>query len=185
MRMKPLLVILAPGFEEIELAAPVDILRRLGIEIVLAGLIARQVEGAHGIVMRADMLLVDAEVKHYDGIILPGGAASWLMRDSATVLSLVQHFHEASKMVAAICAAPIVLQAAGILNKRQVSCYPAPAVTDALTSVKSISNAACCTDGHIITARGPGASLEFGFCIGDYLGKEKEVIAMRQEMCME
>lgn len=182
--MKPILVILAPGFEEIELTAPVDILRRLGVEIVLAGLLARQVEGAHGIVMRADMLLVDADVKHYDGIILPGGAGAWIMRDSATVLSLIQQFHKESKMIAAICAGPIILQAAGILNKRKVCCYPTPAVTDELTSVKSISDAACHVDGHILTARGPGAAFEFGFCIGDYFGKEKEVIAMRQEMCM-
>lgn len=68
--MKPLLVLLAPGFEEIEFSAPVDILRRLEVPVVTAGVKGRLVEGAHGIHMQADMLLVDVEPADYDGVIL-------------------------------------------------------------------------------------------------------------------
>ena len=128
--MKPLLVLLAPGFEEIEFSAPVDILRRLEIPVVTAGVKGRLVEGAHGIKMQADMLLVDVEPADYDGVILPGGAASWLLRDTPAVLKLVRTMHAAEKLVAAICAAPIALEAAGVLTDRKVTCYPADAVTN-------------------------------------------------------
>ena len=66
--MKPILVLMAPGFEEIELTAPIDILRRLEIPVVTAGVKGRYVEGAHGMEMKADMLMVDVEAADYDGI---------------------------------------------------------------------------------------------------------------------
>ena len=178
--MKPLLVLLAPGFEEIEFSAPVDILRRLEIPVVTAGVKSRLVEGAHGINMQADMLLVDVEPADYDGVILPGGAASWLLRDTPAVLKLVRTMHAAGKLVAAICAAPIALEAAGVLTDRKVTCYPAEAVTKDITSA-TLCDAPAVTDGNIITGRGPGAALEFGFALGAYLGKD--VDTLRKEMC--
>ena len=178
--MKPVLVLLAPGFEEIEFAAPVDILRRLEIPVTTAGVKGRLVEGAHGICMQADMLMVDVEPEEYDGIILPGGAASWLLRDTPGVLRLVRTMHAAGKLVAAICAAPIALEAAGVLAGRKVTCYPADAVTNDIRSA-SLQDAPTVTDGNIITGKGPGAALEFGFAIGAYF--EKAVDSLRREMC--
>lgn len=178
--MKPLLVLLAPGFEEIEFSAPVDILRRLEIPVVTAGVKGRLVEGAHGIHMQADMLLVDVEPADYDGVILPGGAASWLLRDTPAVLKLVRTMHAAGKLVAAICAAPIALEAAGVLKERKVTCYPADAVTNDIKSA-TLCEKSTVTDGNIITGRGPGAALEFGFALGAYFGKD--VATLRKEMC--
>ncbi len=178
--MKPLLVLLAPGFEEIEFSAPVDILRRLEIPVVTAGVKGRLVEGAHGIKMQADMLLVDVEPADYDGVILPGGAASWLLRDTPAVLKLVRTMHAADKLVAAICAAPIALEAAGVLTDRKVTCYPADAVTNDIKSA-TLCDTPTVTDANIITGRGPGAALEFGFALGAYLGKD--VDTLRKEMC--
>ncbi len=182
--MKPILVLMAPGFEEIELSAPVDILRRLEIPVVLAGVQALAVEGAHGMIMQADMLLVDVDHTLYDGVVLPGGQASWLLRDTPAVLSLVQKMDADKKLVAAICAAPIALEAAGVLKGRTVCCYPAEAVTSDLPSVASISAAASCRDGHIVTGRGPGAALEFGFALGEYFLDKARVDALRAEMCV-
>lgn len=179
--MKRILVLMAPGFEEIELTAPVDILRRLGVEVVLAGVKGMQTEGAHGITMQADMLLEEADAGAFDGIVLPGGAASWLLRDTEAVLQLVREMHAAGKLVAAICAAPIALEAAGVLAGRHITCYPADAVTNDIPSAASISNAPAVTDGNIVTGRGPGAALEFGFALGAYFGLE--VDALRREMC--
>lgn len=178
--MKPLLVLLAPGFEEIEFSAPVDILRRLEIPVVTAGVKGRLVEGAHDIHMQADMLLVDVEPADYDGVILPGGAASWLLRDTPAVLKLVRTMHAAGKLVAAICAAPIALEAAGVLKERKVTCYPADAVTNDIKSA-TLCEKPTVTDGNIITGRGPGAALEFGFALGAYFGKD--VATLRKEMC--
>ncbi|MFI3244285.1 MAG: DJ-1 family glyoxalase III [Akkermansia sp.] len=182
--MKPILVLMATGFEEIELAAPVDILRRLDFEVVTAGVQSRRVEGAHGMIMEADMLLVDVDANLYDAIILPGGQASWLLRDTPAVLELVREMHAADKLVAAICAAPIALEAAGVLSGRKICCYPVPAVTDDIKSASEITNDTTVTSGNIVTGRGPGAALEFGFAVATALGKAKEVAAMREEMMM-
>lgn len=182
--MKPILVLVAPGFEEIELTAPVDILRRLGVDVTLAGVKGRMVEGAHGMVVQADMLLVDVDAECFDGVVLPGGAASWLLRDTPAVLKLVREMHAAGKLVGAICAAPIALEAAGVLSGRHVTCYPAEAVRKDIVSAACISEDPAVADGHIVTGRGPGAALEFGFALACFLGKEKQVPAMREEMCV-
>ena len=181
--MKPVLVLMAPGFEEIELTAPVDILRRLEIPVVTAGLKSRSVEGAHGMTMQAEMLMVDVNADDYSGIILPGGPASWLLRDTPGVLSLVRAMHGAEKLVAAICAAPIALEAAGVLNGRRVTCYPG--VEGDLKSAAEIVAEAAVTDGLLVTGRGPGAALEFGFALGCALGKAEQVEALRVAMCVQ
>lgn len=179
--MKPVLVLMAPGFEEIELTAPVDILRRLEIPVVTAGVKGRQVEGAHGMTMSAGMLMVDVNPDDYSGIILPGGPASWLLRDTPGVLSLVRAMHKAGKLVAAICAAPIALEAAGVLAGRRVTCYPG--VEAELKSAAAVVAEPAVTDGQLVTGRGPGAALEFGFALGAALGKAEQVPALRAAMC--
>ena len=180
--MKPMLVLMAPGFEEIELTAPVDILRRLEIPVTTAGVKGRAVEGAHGMVMQADMLLVDVKAEDYDGIILPGGPASWLLRDTPAVLALVREMNAAGKLVAAICAAPIALEAAGVLQGRRCTCYPG--VEGDLKSAAEVVAEPAVTDGLLVTGRGPGAALEFGFALGVALGKEEQVAALRVGMCV-
>ena len=180
--MKPVLVLMAPGFEEIELVAPVDILRRLEIPVVTAGVKGRYVEGAHGMVMSAEMLLVDVDEADYSGIILPGGPASWLLRDTPAVLALVRAMHKAGKLVAAICAAPIALEAAGVLAERRCTCYPG--VEGDLKSAAEVVAEPAVTDGLLVTGRGPGAALEFGFALGVALGKDEQVAALRDSMCV-
>lgn len=178
--MNPILVIMAPGFEEIELTAPIDILRRLELPVVTAGLEGRCVKGAHGVEMHAETLLVDADAEKFDGILLPGGPASWTLRDTPRVLSLVRDMQAAGKLVAAICAAPIALESAGVLKGRRVTCYPS--VKGDLKSAAEVTDAPAVTDGNIVTGRGPGAALEFGMELGKYFGKD--VKTLRRDMCM-
>ena len=180
--MKPILVFLPPGVDEIEFSAPVDILRRLDVPVITAGVQGRQVEGAHGITMKADMLMVDVEEDKFDGIILPGGAASWLLRDTPGVLKLVRSMNAAGKLVAAICAAPIALEAAGVLAGRRCTCYPG--VEGELKSAAEVVAEPAVTDGQLVTGRGPGAALEFGFALGAALGKAEQVSALRAAMCV-
>ncbi len=183
--MDPVLVLMAPGFEEIELTAPVDILRRLEIPVTLAGLKGRRVEGAHGLTMEADMLLVDVDASLYSGVILPGGQASWLLRDTPAVLKLVREMNAAGKLVAAICAAPIALAKAGVLGGKRATCYPAAEVEETVRAAASeLCTTPTVTDGNIITGRGPGAALEFGFELGCYFGKTARVEELRREMCV-
>ncbi len=183
--MEPVLVLLAPGFEEIEFTAPVDILRRLEIPVVTAGLTSRRVEGAHGICMEADMLLVDVEATHFSGIILPGGQASWTLRDTPAVLKLLREMNAAGKLVAAICAAPMALAKAGVLGGHSATCYPAAEVEEIVKAAATeLGTTPTVTDGNIITGRGPGAALEFGFELGRYLGKTEQVEQLRLGMCV-
>ncbi len=180
--MKPILFIVAPEFEEIELTAPIDILRRLDIPVVTAGLTGRSAIGAHGIPVTAEMLMVDANPADYDGIVLPGGPASWTLRDTPGVLSLVRAMHAEGKLVGAICAAPIALEAAGVIAGCRVTCYPA--VKGDLKSAAEVLDAPAATDGNIVTGRGPGAALEFGFALADYLGCADKTTALRRDMCV-
>ncbi len=183
--MNPVLVLMAPGFEEIELTAPVDILRRLDIHVVTAGLAGRRIEGAHGLTMEADMLLVDVDASLYSAVILPGGAASWTLRDTPAVLKLVREMNAAGKLVAAICAAPMALAKAGVLAGHRATCYPAAEVEE---MVRAAAAELCAdptvTDGNIITGRGPGAALEFGFALGRYLSTSERVEELRRDMCV-
>lgn len=171
---------MAPGFEEIELTAPIDILRRLEIPVVTAGLESRTVTGAHGMTIQAETLMVDADPEQFCGILLPGGPASWTLRDTPGVLSLVRAMHKAEKLVAAICAAPIALEAAGVLDGRRVTCYPS--VKGDLSSAAEVTDAPAVTDGHIVTGCGPGAALEFGMELGKYFGKDTHTL--RNDMCL-
>lgn len=180
--MKPILFIVAPEFEEIELTAPIDILRRLDIPVVTAGLTGRSAIGAHGVPVTAEMLMVDANPADYDGIVLPGGPASWTLRDTPGVLSLVRAMHAEGKLVGAICAAPIALEAAGVIAGRRVTCYPA--VKGDLKSAAEVLDTPAATDGNIVTGRGPGAALEFGFALADYLGCADKTPALRRDMCV-
>ncbi len=184
--MEPVLVLMAPGFEEIELTAPVDILRRLEIPVTLAGVTGRRVEGAHGLTMEADMLLVDVDASLYSGVILPGGQASWTLRDTPAVLRLVREMHAAGKLVAAICAAPMALAKAGVLAERRVTCYPAAEVEEIVRATAAeLCTTPTVTDGNIITGRGPGAALEFGFALACYLSTAERATTLRAEMCAE
>lgn len=180
---KPLVVVVAPGFEELELTAPVDILRRLGVKVVLAGVEGLTVPGAHDISVRADMLLVDVDAEAFCGVMLPGGRASWQLRETPAALALVRAMHRDGKLVAAICAAPIALEAAGVLVDRRITCYPAADVRADIPSAKAICDDPVVVDGHIITGRGPGAAMEFGFALGAYLGYESQIPELREQMC--
>lgn len=182
--MQPILVLVAPGFEEIELTTPVDLMRQLDIPVTLAGVETLEAEGVHGMVIRADVALEDIEADRFDGIVLPGGAAAWSLRDNPAVTNLVRQMNDAGKMVAAICASPMALQAAGILQGKRITCFPNhPEVPAYFPESVQLCDDKVVTDGNIITGRGPGAAFEFGFAIGSYLGKGKEIPALQERIC--
>ena len=183
--MKKAIVLLANGFEEIEALATIDILRRLDIEVTTLSIGDIQVAGAHGVTILADALLNNTEATTADILILPGGApGSWNLRDSAEVISLIRNYHSAGKWIAALCAAPIALAKAGVLEGIAVTAYPAAPVTDELTMARYTGNLVE-QDGRIITGKGPGAAIEFAFRIAAALDKSNIIPAMRQEMILE
>jgi DJ-1 family protein len=149
----------ANGFEEIEALAPVDMLRRAGIEVVTVGIGGRVVNGGHDIVVTMD---IDESQMHTNGleaIILPGGLGGTEMLDkSEAVHKMIDYCMEKGVLIAAICAAPSILGKRGLLKGKKATAYPTfqKYLTDA-----NISDEYVCRSGNIITARGMGVSLEF------------------------
>jgi 4-methyl-5(b-hydroxyethyl)-thiazole monophosphate biosynthesis len=155
--MTKVLVVLAPGFEEIEATTIIDVLRRADITVTVAGLAERGVTGSHGIRLEADALLADVDGFAHDALVLPGGLpGAHHLRDDHRVIELVQRFDAAKKWVGAICAAPIVLEAAGVLQGRHATSYPGQALPSAEYEEKAVVR-----DGHIITSRAVGTALAF------------------------
>lgn len=169
---KTALVILAEGFEEVEAIAPVDLLRRSGVRVTLAGVNSLIVKSSRNIGVQADVMLKDIQDLP-DAVILPGGLpGATNLAKSEEVATLVKKMSAAGKFVAAICAAPaVVLAPLGILDGKKATCYPG---CEADFSKKIIySQERVVVDGNIITSQGPGTALEFAFEIAARLvGKE-------------
>ena len=163
---------LADGFEEIEALCPLDLLRRANIEVKTVGIGSGTVTGAHGISVLADM--ADSELSDFcaDMIILPGGMPGTLNLDASdTVHKAIDAALRNDSYIAAICAAPMILGARGILCGKEAICYPG--FEEKLDGAK-ISSKRVVVDGKIITAAGMGVALDFGLELVALLcGKEK------------
>lgn len=169
--MKRVLVPLAPGFEEIEALTIVDILRRAGAEVVLAGTIPGPVEGRSRIKVLTDRLIDEADAD-FEMIVLPGGAvgAENLKKD-ARVRKVIESLIKKKSIVAAICAAPTVLSAMGAIEGRVITGHPS--VRDDLKNER-VSDERVVIDGNLITSQGPGTAMEFAFRLVEALfGQEK------------
>ncbi len=155
--MAKALILLAEGFEEIEAVTVADVLRRAEVAVTLAGLSGTTVRGAHEIVVEADTTLDAVQGEAFDAVILPGGGpGADRLREDARVLELLRRYAAADKWVAAICAAPIALEAAGVIAGKRVACYPG----EELPSAKVVTEPVV-RDGKIITSRGPATALAF------------------------
>ncbi len=166
---KRILFILTEGFEEIEAITPIDILRRLDFKIIIAsGTDKKEVVGSHNITVKADCLLTEVSAEYYDAIVLPGGMpGSRNLKDNQLVCDLVKAIYKNGGLVAAICAAPMVLYQAGILSGKNVTSYPD--IQDLFKNAIYTANGVE-VDGKIITAKGAGYSALFAAKISEELG---------------
>jgi 4-methyl-5(b-hydroxyethyl)-thiazole monophosphate biosynthesis len=154
------LCVLAAGFEEIETITPVDLWRRAGVEVVMASLEAGPVTGRCGVTVVADAVLGDVMGGVFDLLLLPGGPGVGVMRGDGRVGELVRGFVEAGKPVAAICAAPLVLMDAGVLDGRRFTAHDSTAGELPGSSGERVEE-----DGGVITSRGAGTAMDFGFLL--------------------
>ncbi|MBT4992036.1 MAG: DJ-1/PfpI family protein [Candidatus Marinimicrobia bacterium] len=170
--MKKILVPLAEGFEEIEAITIIDLLRRAGAEVVVASLEKRNVQGSHGLKVIADTVLDEILDDNFEMIVLPGGVpgAPNLMGD-ARIIKLLKDQATANKTSAAICAAPAVLEEAGLTIDKRITSHPAWA--DRMTTAIH-TGARVETADLLITGQAAGSAMEFSFKLIEALyGKEK------------
>ncbi len=169
--MSTALVLFAEGSEELEAITLVNILRRGGVSITLAGLTDGALRGSRGIVILPDTPLDAVLHQDFDLVVLPGGMPGTThLKADARVLSLLQRLHQQGKWIAAICAAPSVLAAAGLLNGKRATCYPT--CLDAYPQVQ-LETTAIVEDGQLLTSRSPGTAMDFALFLLEKLSDNR------------
>jgi 4-methyl-5(b-hydroxyethyl)-thiazole monophosphate biosynthesis len=169
--MKKAFLFLATGFEEMEAIGTVDILRRGGIDAQTVSITSsNKVCGAHGIEVTADCLLKETDFSEAEALILPGGMpGSKNLNECDPLRELLIKQYKSGKIVAAICAAPLVLGGLGFLKGRKATCYPGIEGTliGAKVTGKSVEK-----DGNVITGKGPGLVIPFGLKLVEAIKNE-------------
>ncbi len=151
---------MADGFEELELTAPVDMLRRAGAQVALVGISKRQITSSHGFVLTADISEAEVDLKKAEMLVLPGGSVGTKnLIASKTVKNAVETAINNNIWIGAICAAPSLLQQRGYLDGKNFTCYPG-CQNDSLGG--NYTGNPVEVAGNIITAKGAGISLLFG-----------------------
>ncbi|MCL1630593.1 DJ-1/PfpI family protein [Sporolactobacillus sp. CPB3-1] len=182
--MKTFLVLLADGFEETEAVTAIDVLRRGGVKVVLCSLASTLlVEGSRNIVIKADVPIDSDGLLDFDGIYLPGGAkGAATLRDDQRAQQLIREYKASGKLVAAICAAPIALERAGVLRGETATSNPdfRDHIKDAVYSEDPVV-----VSGKVITSRAAGTALPIGLEILRQLGLKKEAEKVSHDMLFD
>lgn len=164
-------IFLADGFEEIEAVVPRDILKRGGIDVLTVGVTGDVVTSAYGLKIKTDTTIENVNIDNIEGIILPGGMPGTTnLKNNKKVLDIIKYCHENKLLIGAICAAPSILGNMGILDGKTACCYPG---FEKYLKGASVSNESVTIDQNIITSKGPGTAMDFGFALLSYIkGKE-------------
>ena len=162
--MATALVLLAEGFEEIEAVTIIDVLRRGEVAVTTASLAGKHVRGSHDIAIEADTFLDSVSVDDFDALVLPGGPAAKTLREDERAQAVIRKAAARGKLVAAVCAAPTALDAAGVLQGKRATVYPGNSLPSAIEVEQGVVE-----DGQIITGRGPGLSMAFALKVVERL----------------
>jgi 4-methyl-5(b-hydroxyethyl)-thiazole monophosphate biosynthesis len=169
-------VLLAPGFEEIEAVTIVDVLRRAGVSTLLAGIVEPPVTGKHGVQVTPDISIDD--VTDYDALVLPGGNPGYInLERDPRVLKLIRAAHNAGKYIGAICAAPHVLVVAGIMEGATATCYPGIEIPGAKRVEERVVRY-----GKIITSQGPATAVDFSIDLVEALTTKENAREVRKAL---
>lgn len=162
--MANVLVPLAEGCEELEAVTIIDVLRRAGIEVVTAGLEDGPVVASRGVGLIPDTTLDKALTDDYDMVVLPGGGPGSDRLDAdSRIRELLIKMANSGKFTAAICAAPKVLKSAGLLDGKDVTCYPGVMNNEQIPGLDT--GQAVIQDGKVVTSRGPGTAMDFALTL--------------------
>ena len=156
-------MLLGTGFEETEAIAPLDLLRRAGIETATVGLNGKIIKGSHGMGVEADLEIGQLDLTDLEGIILPGGLGGVAsIKACEKAMDAVRFAWENGKLVAAICAGPTILAQLGITDGKNATCYPG--CEEQMGSANMVQ-AATVTDGKVITGTSAGCAIPFGLAL--------------------
>ncbi len=177
--MKKIGIFMADGCEEIEGLTVVDIVRRAKMEIVMISITGkREVTSSHQVTFLTDALAAEADYDTLDGIVLPGGMPGTLnLQADETVNKVIRQFAAEGRLVCAICAAPSVLGAAGILEGKCATCHPG--FEEKLTGAR-VEEKEVVVDGNVITSRGMGTAIPFALEIVRYFADDETVEQVRK-----
>lgn len=172
-------MLLGTGFEETEAVAPLDLLRRAGVEVATVGLNGKTVYGSHGIGIEADIELEELKLSDMEMIVLPGGLRGVAsIKNCPRAMELIRYAWELGRHLAAICAAPTILASLGLLEGKKATCYPG--CEDQMEGAIMV-NAAAVTDGRIITGTSAGCAVPFGLALIEALkGKDAAEAVAKQ-----
>lgn len=182
--MAKILLPLACGFEEIELISIADVLRRGGVEVTLSSLNSElEVQGAHGIVIKADSILQGLRLDEFDAIAMHGGMQGVQnMLNSSTLLQIISNFASSGKLIGAICAAPLVLDELKLL-KEDFCCYPGCEKMMKHTQTQRL-NLPYKTSDNIITGTGPAFAIPFALELLAHLVGEQKSLEIRSQLLL-
>ena len=157
-------MLLGTGFEETEAIAPLDLLRRAGVQVHTVGVNGKTVYGGHGIGIEADITLGQMDLTQMDMIILPGGLGGVAsVRASEEAMQALKFAWDNGKFVAAVCAGPTVLADLGIVDGKNATCYPG--CEDGMGKANMIPGQPCVRDGNLITGTSAGCAIPFGLML--------------------
>ncbi|MEE2939875.1 MAG: DJ-1 family glyoxalase III [Planctomycetota bacterium] len=181
---KRVLVPLAAGFEEMEAVIIVDVLRRAGVEVLLAGLDGPgPVPGSRGITVSAEVDLGAVLAEDFDAVVLPGGlGGTHAMRDDERILQAVRRGFEAGRLTAAVCAAPLVLSRAGLVAGRTVTSHPS-VQAELVEAGAQVTARRVVRDGALLTSQGPGTAMEFALAVAADLAGQEAAEEVAAAMC--
>lgn len=156
-------MLLGTGFEETEAIAPLDLLRRAGVEVLTVGLNGKVIYGSHKIGVEADIEIGEMDLTNLDMIILPGGLGGVAsIRACEAAMEAVRFVWKNGKYTAAICAGPTVLADLGIVDGKNATCYPG---CEGQMGSANMVEAAAVTDGKLITGTSAGCAVPFGLAL--------------------
>jgi 4-methyl-5(b-hydroxyethyl)-thiazole monophosphate biosynthesis len=175
--MSSTLVIIMDGVEELEATAPIDLLRRAEVEVTVATAgNSLQVVGRNGIHIEGDRLLSEVAGNSFDLIVIPGGPGHATLLENSDVLKRLAEQHARAGLIGSICAGPVVLKKAGVLDGRRYTSFPG--TSDLLPDRDPASPVV--VDGHLITSQGAGTAILFALALVEALcgkAKRQEVAA--------
>ena len=176
-------LLLADGFEEVEALTPVDLLRRSGVEVVTVGIGGKEITGARGVKVVADITDADIEETPFDMLILPGGYPGYENLDKSPFTHrMIDVAAQQSAYVASICGAPSILGKRGDLQGRKACCYPGMEQT--LLGAE-ISYDSVCVDGKFITSRSAATAMDFAMTLVEILCGKKQRETLASQIVLE